>query len=896
MIGLFRAAAQTAWKPDDLVQRESLTDFQLSPAEVGVVVWAKNAPDQDKDEYVSHLFRSAGGKVIQLTRGTESCRLPRFSPDGRTVAFLSARALPKSDEQPETKTDGEPKEQIWLAEGGEPFALTKISRKVLSFAWRDTNHIVFIAQEPPAQRERSFEEKKDKARVIEDETNEPPARLFEVERSSGKVIRLSTNTDRVSHLFVSPDGRHAVTFHNKSLRFEYDNQVRPQSFLIDLATGQTRRIFAEPRFNLRSIVWAQDSRSFYAANSFTTDPKYLQTWSTELWRYDLEISQESQVPLDWPRGIQAELAEEAGLEAMVAPLPDGFLALLADGVQTRVARYQFEGETWKRSFLEGPGADHIIALSSGLGPNAKTVAYLKSAANQPPDLFDASVKESRLEQPERILELNPDWKDKPKARVETIHWTGARQEQIEGLLYYPHQFQPGERRPLLLVIHGGPFWSDFDAWRESWHYPLQPHCERGAFILRANYHGSSGYGNAFADSIAGGTQYYDLPVEDLERGIDALIAQGLIDPERIGVMGWSNGAILTLALLTRHPDRYKAAAAGAGGFEWTADTSITSFGKSFNDYYFGKLPWEDPERYREVAPYYQADRITTPLLIFQGDADKTVPEHHAWMEFRSLQERTKTPVRLIIFPGEEHALKKLSNMRRKIEEELDWFDTYLYRTMTPPKPWIKEGSPLAALVARHKARREGRHFGVLVKGRLIPETVRFNGMNVGRFEVTEEQFSEYKQRQSKSQGRENLPATGIDFATANAYCQWLSDLTGETWRLPTAAEAEKLYEQHNSAENTLDEWAGYAPNREDTGQLLETVKTLGPDALLREVGSSAGTGSDPVFDLGGNVAEWIKLSDGRGRLEGGSADQPKDSLSRESRAKREYAGFRVIKE
>jgi len=894
VLPLSSRAAERRWTADDLVQSERITGLDLSPTDPQVVVWVKAAPQKDQNEFVSHLFRSTDGEgVVQLTRGKESCDRPRFSPDSRRIAFLSERPLPKDENV--AKKDDESKTQIWLLDGGEPYPVTEFPRKVQAFAWRETNCIVFTAQEPPPQRERDLEGKKDKSRVVEDESNEPPVRLFEIDLKTRKVTRLTTNHDRITALFVSGNGQQAVTFHNQSLRFDYDNQIRPQYFLTNPRTGERRRIFADRRFNLKSVVWAPDGQSFYAVNDFTTHPKYLETSTTEVWLFELASGKESLVELDWDRGLEAQAPGEAGFDGILTALPDGFLTLLADGVRPRAARYARVGGEWRRAFLEGAQATNLFALRAGFARGTNAVAYLHSAADTPPQLFLASLNQTKLESPRQLGDLNPNWKDKPKARVETVHWKGARGDSVEGLLYYPYDYQSAARRPLVLVIHGGPFWADFDAWRESWHFAIQPHCERGAFVLRVNYHGSSSYGREFAESIAGGTQYYDLPVEDIERGVDALVERGLVDPDKVGTLGWSNGAILTLALLTRNPGRYKAAAAGAGGFEWIADTSITSFGQSFNDYYFGKMPWEDPELYLRVAPYYQADRITTPLLIFHGDADTSVPVHHGWMQFRALQQRTKTPVRFVIFPGEEHALKKLSNMRRKIEEELAWFEEHLYRNRAQRPSWLKDGSPIASLVARGHAKHDGARLGLMAKGKLIPEVVLFSPLTVGRFEVTRAQFAEFKTDFPVPPLHENFPATGVTFEDAKAYCAWLSRLTGETWRLPTETEAEKLYETRDLAENTLDHWAGYAPNAEDAERLLATVKPLGLGSLVCEVGSFAGVGDDPVFDLGGNAAEWVALPNGTGRLAGGSADQPKEPYG-PSKASPEFTGLRVIRE
>lgn len=892
-------AAGDEWSTDDLLATEKIAHFAVSPTDARIVVWEKSAPDKDKNEYVSHLFRSgpaSGTEAVQLTRGNESCTHPKFSPDGRRIAFLSARPLPKSKGKAEADRDEDkPKTQIWLLEHGEPYPLTESDRAVKDFGWRDPNHLVFIAQESPAEREREFKEKKDTSTAVEDEADEPPVRLFEVEVKSKKVTRVSTNGDRIRELFVAPDGGHVVTFHSQSLRFEYDHAIRPQYFLTDLRRGEQRRIFADRRFNLLTIEWSPDSRGFFAASAFTAHPKYLQATVTECWRFDVEGARETQVPLDWPNGLASVVTELDG-DGYLSATPDGFVALLAAGAQVKAARFTHDGAKWTRAWLAGTLAGNLYAVKVTSLAGTNHLHFIHTTASTPPQLFATRLEGAKTAGPAAVTALNEGWKDKAKARVEIVRWKGARDEEVEGLLHYPHDYKPGERRPLVLMIHGGPFGADLDAWGDRHGYPIQLHCQRGAFVLRANYHGSSCYGLEFAGSIVGGDNYYKLPVTDLERGVDTLIARGWVDPNKVGTLGWSNGAILTLALLTRNPARYRAAGSGAGGFEWVADTSITSFGQSFNDYYFGAMPWENPAVYLANAPYYQADRIRTPLIIFHGDADTSVPIHHGWMQFRALQQRTRTPVRFVTFPGEDHGLKKLSHMKRKVDEELAWFDRYLYGTAKAPEPWLKEGSPLAALAARTKAKSDKGRFGVLVNARLVPEVAQFKGLKVGRFEVTRAQFAQFDASYAVSAGREDFPASAITFEQARNYCDWLSQWTGAKWRLPNAGEAQKLYEVGAAAENTLDHWAGYAPNPEDAAKLRVIAATAGAGALLESVGRFAGVGQEPVFDLGGNVAEWTTGKDGKPALRGGSADQPKEPRAHQSQAGPDYTGFRVVKE
>jgi formylglycine-generating enzyme required for sulfatase activity len=183
------------------------------------------------------------------------------------------------------------------------------------------------------------------------------------------------------------------------------------------------------------------------------------------------------------------------------------------------------------------------------------------------------------------------------------------------------------------------------------------------------------------------------------------------------------------------------------------------------------------------------------------------------------------------------------------------------------------------------------------KSVLIPEVVKRGDVEVGRFEITRAQFAAFDHAYKVDPGTENNPANNISFDQAKAYADWLSKLTGQTWRVPNESEVKSLHENQND-ENTLDYWAGYGPNPDDTIRLQAKLKELpGAAPLLKTVGSFPGKGQeneDLIFDAGGNVAEWTIASDGKGKLLGGSADCPADSRSTCTAASA-YTGFRVVR-
>jgi dipeptidyl aminopeptidase/acylaminoacyl peptidase len=881
-------AAGGRWTVEDVVSAESAADFQVSP-DGRWAVWVKTTADADKGEHVSHLVRTdlAGGREVALTRGGDSCTQPRWSPDGKLLAFLSARPALKAKA-------GEGKTQLWLLDptGGEPWPLTESARGVLHYAWAGPDALVFVAQEEATLREKLQEEKKDTTNVVEDEAHEPPARLFKVAVGSKKVTRLTDNRDRIEAPAVAPDGRRAVTIHGRSLRYNYDNRVKPIVFLTDLEGGERKQVFADPKLNISRLWWAPDGKGLYATDEHNSRPQFNQAGVTELHYYDLARGASARIDLGWERGLAVQDANDGAVG--FAPTADGFLALLADGTRNRAARFTRAADGWKREWLTGEHAGHLFGIQAA--PDGKALLYAHSTASTPPQWYHARLDGGRIGKATALAKVNEHLRRRTRARTEVVRWKGAQGDEVEGLLYYPHGYREGTKYPLVVLVHGGPALADTDCWDESWLAPANLLCQRGAFVLRPNYHGSAGYGLKWLESITGG-KYGELETVDVERGVDALIERGLADRERLGLAGWSNGAIIINRLLVE-TTRYKAASSGAGNVEYVSDWANCEFGDAFDRYYLGASPLDDPRLYLRKSPFYRLDRVRTPTLIFFGAEDRVVATQQGWVQYRGLQQLGKAPVRFVLFPGEKHLLTKLAHQRRKLEEELAWFDRYLFKPgqSGADNEALKEGSPLAWALKRRQARREGGRYGLLEKGVLAPETVKHGGLHVGRFEVTRAQFAQFEKTYEVGPGRANYPASGVTFEQARAYCAWLSQATGRRYRLPAAEEADELYGPGEAGDNTLDAWAGYAVNPDDVARLRPKLAELGAGALLREVGAGRAAGDGAVFDLGGNVAEWVTTKDGQGALRGGSADQPADAKRRRNDAAPEYRGFRVVRE
>jgi dipeptidyl aminopeptidase/acylaminoacyl peptidase len=210
----------------------------------------------------------------------------------------------------------------------------------------------------------------------------------------------------------------------------------------------------------------------------------------------------------------------------------------------------------------------------------------------------------------------------------------------------------------------------------GWSRRSKGHPEISYAAVFPNYRGSTGYGDKFVTDLIGHEN--DIEVKDILAGIQHLIKEGIADPERIGVMGWSNGGYLTNCLITLKESPVKFKAASTGGC--ILDT-VAEWG--FNDepaypIVFKKgLPWEQPEIYRKTSPTYGLGNVTTPTLIHVGGGDERCPPGHSRMLYRALKEYRKVPTELVVYPGEPHGLTKLSNRKAKMEWDLAWFDKYL---------------------------------------------------------------------------------------------------------------------------------------------------------------------------------------------------------------------------
>jgi dipeptidyl aminopeptidase/acylaminoacyl peptidase len=272
----------------------------------------------------------------------------------------------------------------------------------------------------------------------------------------------------------------------------------------------------------------------------------------------------------------------------------------------------------------------------------------------------------------QITDVNPQAEQWKLPQLSVVSWKAAGGQTVEGILELPPDYKPGDKLPLVVEIHGGPTTATYYK-LQYWIYGRTLLPAKGYAVLCPNYRGSTGYGDKFTTDLIG--RENDLDVEDILKGVDALVERGIADPDRLAVTGWSNGGYLTNCIITK-TTRFKAAISGAGIvdaiMEWGSNDE-PAYAMVFKQ----GLPWTNPEKYHKASSTYHLDKVRTPTLIHVGGNDDRCPPAHSRMLYRALKEYVNVPTELVVYPGEGHGIMKYKNRRAKMEWDLAWLDRHV---------------------------------------------------------------------------------------------------------------------------------------------------------------------------------------------------------------------------
>ncbi len=642
-------AADRNFSMDDALDLKTVSDPQVSP-DGKWVAYVVQSLDLEEDSDNSHLYMVPfdGGDAIALTRGSHSESRPRWSPDGRTLAFLSDREGDKS--------------QVWLLDrrGGEPFQLSSLKSGASYLEWSpDSTKLVVVSRDPdPAEEDESDE------KVSEKDKTPPP---IVVTRLQFKRDRLGYLDERRNHLYIldlsskeakqitsgpyddaspvwSPDGLQIAFVSNRTE--EPDSNRNSDIFLVAADDGALRQLTTNPGAD-SAPAWSPDGKTITYVS--VVSPELIWYATNHLAVVDSETGEEQVLTTSLDRNVRRPRFSPGG---------DAVLFLLEDSANQHLARIGLSDSSPQRIVS---GQRDIRDFN--FGPEGKT-ALLLSEPHLPSEVFSMAGSS----EPKQISSMNEKLLAEVRlGEVENIHFKSKDGTEVEGFVTKPPEFQEGRRYPTLLWIHGGPVSQYSTRFNTTW----QVLAGAGYLVVSANPRGSSGYGESFSKAIW--ADWGNKDYEDVMAAVDHVIELGYADPDKLGVGGWSYGGILTNYVITK-TDRFKAASGGASETNY-----IACYGTDHYQHDWEKelgLPWENRELYLELSPLTHVENIVTPDLILCGEKDWNVPLNQSEQLYQSLR-RLGRDTMLVIYPGQSHGIRKPSYQKDRYERYLDWFGRYL---------------------------------------------------------------------------------------------------------------------------------------------------------------------------------------------------------------------------
>src|SRR5260221_1932484 len=651
-VGAIAASAQSRVPTvDDLLTIKSVGGAQISP-DGKWVAYTVGFGDFKQDAFINQIWlaQTESGRTFQLTRGEKSSTNPRWSPDGQWLAFLSNRQ--------------EDKNQIFLINplGGEAQLVTKSETAIGNFAWsEDGKTIAYTATEPTAQRTKDRKDYLDDYDVVREGYNYVHLWTIDVPEAMktptvGKQ-RTKKKDFSVDSFSWSPDGS-SIVF-GATLNPDLIQGVTSDIYLLRLADDSVKKIVDlpgpdnGPRFSPdgKQIVFssAMVNKIFFASNS------------------RLAV-----ISIDGgkPRSITDSFDENPGL---LEWKPDGIYF----GGQQKTASHLFRVDPANGKIVRLSSPDNLMGGSFSFTRAGDRMAFV---AGSPTSMNEVFVPEVKNFAPRKLTNLTEQAKTFTLGTREVISWKSQDGTVIEGVLIKPADFDAAKKYPLLCIIHGGPTGVDRPLLLtpDARYYPSDIWAARGALILKVNYRGSAGYGEAFRKLNVRNLGVGDA--WDVLSGVDYLVSKGWVDKSKVACMGWSQGGYIS-AFLTTSSDRFAAISVGAGISNWSTyyyNTDITPF--TIN--YLGNDPAVDPEIYQKTSPMSYIKSAKTPTLIQHGELDRRVPIANAYELRQGLEDRG-VKVEMVVYKGFGHGITKPKSMRAVMQHNWSWFNHYIWGDPLP---------------------------------------------------------------------------------------------------------------------------------------------------------------------------------------------------------------------
>jgi dipeptidyl aminopeptidase/acylaminoacyl peptidase len=654
-LSLCLAAAQAAQKRamtfDDVLALKLVSDAQVSPDGkwVAYVVTSTDMKENATDADL-WLVPTSGGEAVRLTTSKKNDTQPRWSPDGKKIAFISAR---------------EEKPQVFLISptGGEAERLTDSKSGAQSFAWSpDGSRIAYVAQQEMTPEEEKKQKDKDDPQVID--KNFKFARIWTIDVKTKKATELVKSDYVASDPQWSPDGRsiaYAATPTPKA-----DDSNLSDIWVIDVESGKQRKLVENEGPDV-SPRWSPDGRSIAY---LTREAKFGVIGQPKL----AVVSSEGGTP----RMVATAFEYQPGTPRWS---PDGRSIFFTSPVRTTTQLFSVPaagGEVKKLSNTSG------VMGQATFSRDGSVIAFTRSDIQHPDDVYVS--KALPISEPAKLTDHNPQVEQLSLGESEVVRWKSKDGTEVEGVVIYPVGYQQGKRYPTVALIHGGPSGVWTQSFPGSWGNFGHVWAGKGWVVFYPNVRGSSAYGEKFL--LANIKDWGGGDYQDIQSGIDSLVSKGVADPDRLAQSGWSYGGYMTAWTLTQ-TNRFKALMVGAGLTDMFSMYSTNDLQRTLEEY-FGGEPWNDLEAYRRASAMTFIKQAKTPTLILHGGSDTRVPTGQAQELYMGLR-KNGVPVEMVLYPREPHGLQEPRHRLDKMRREYAWFSKYVLGVQVPEP--VKEEKP-----------------------------------------------------------------------------------------------------------------------------------------------------------------------------------------------------------